>query len=77
MNSIIITVGSVTYALKLKKLLSRESIRSRLVKLSNTDDGLGCTHGLEIEEKDFYSAVVIMKRNEINYKIQSKKNDIF
>ena len=70
----IITVGSVTYAIKLKRLFSREGIPTRLIKIDATD--VGCTHGLEIPEKNFYSAVVIMKKYNVNYSIVAKNNDL-
>ena len=73
MNNIIVTVGSVTYAMKLRKLLLREGIQSRLVKVDNTTEGKGCSHGVEISESDFYSAVVIMKENRIAYSVYQGK----
>lgn len=77
MNSITVTVGSVTYALKLKKLLLREGIRSKLVKVDNTAEGVGCSHGVSINKSDFYSAVLIMKTNAFNYSVYSPKyNDL-
>ena len=69
MKSIIVTVGSVTFALKLQKLFLRAKIRSKLVKVDNTRTENGCTHGLMISESDFYQAVVIMKSNGINYSV--------
>lgn len=78
MNSIIVTVGAVTYALKLKKLLLREGIRSKLVKVDSTAEGLGCSHGLKLDTRDFYSVVLIMKTNGFNYSVYSpKSNDLF
>ena len=72
MKSIIVTVGSVTFALKLQKLFLRAKIRSKLVKVDNTRTENGCTHGLEIRESDFYQAVVIMKSNGINYSVYNQ-----
>ncbi len=72
MNSITVTVGGVTYALKLKKLLSRAGIRSKLVKVDNTEESLGCSHGLELYEADFYCAVMIMKENRFAYSVYKK-----
>ena len=69
LNNTIITVGSVTYAIKLRKLLSRAGIRSKLVKTERPGSKNGCTHGVEIDEKDFYHAVVVMKENGISYKV--------
>lgn len=70
LNNVTVTVGTVTYAIKLKKLLSRAGIRSRLVKAEGTTAGEGCTHGVEISSSDFLFAVVIMKENGIPYSVK-------
>lgn len=69
MNKIIVTVGSVTYAIKLRRLLIRDGIEARLVKVDNTAEKTGCSHGVEISGDDFYRAVVIMKENQIEYSV--------
>ena len=69
MNNTIVTVGSVTYAIKLRKLLSREGIQSKLIKVEDARGRLGCTHGVELKKTDFLSAVVIMRENDISYSI--------
>ena len=69
MNNITVTVGSVTYAIKLRKLLSREGIQSKLVKVEDVKGGLGCTHGVSLKTTDFLSAIVIMRENGINYSV--------
>lgn len=74
LNNIVITVGSVTYSIKLKRLFLREGISSSLIKLDTT--GSGCTHGLVIAESDFYSAVAIMRNQNIKYEVVKKENDI-
>lgn len=76
MNNIIVTVGAVTYAIKLRKLLSHGGIQSKLVKVEDSKGGLGCIHGVELRESDFLSAVFIMKENRIEYSIY-EKNDLF
>ena len=69
MNKTTVIVGSVTYAIKLKKLLRRVGIEATIVKHDNNENNLGCTYGVSIPESDFYSAVVIMKENNINYSV--------
>ncbi len=69
MESTIVTVGAVTYAIKVRKLLAREGVRSKLVKIERPGSKNGCTHGVEIDDNDFYRAVVIMKENGINYSV--------
>ena len=69
LNYITIYVDSVTYAIKLKKLLSRNGIESRLIKVEDKKGLSGCLHGVTINRSNFLSAVVIMKENNIDYTI--------
>ena len=71
-----ISVGSVTMTMKLRKLLTRAKIPSRLIKLNISEDNIGCTNGVEIYERDFYSAVMIMRDNGIAYKLEQNHNDL-
>ena len=73
MNKITVTLDSVTYAIKLKKLLSRSKIKSRIIKLSDREKLGGCAHGVEFNEEYFFDAVVIMKENGINYSLYTKQ----
>ena len=68
MNTNVITVGTVTYAIKLRKLLSRERIESELVKISDRNKG-GCTHGVRIDKKNLFRAVAIMREKGIEYSV--------
>ena len=72
MNKIIVTLGSVTYAIKLRKLLAREDIESELVKV-NTKETNGCTHGVKIDQKDLLRAVVIMREKGFEYSVFENK----
>lgn len=69
MNKITITVGSVTYAIKSRKLLSGNGIPSKLVKIDALLSKNGCTHGLEISKNHFLDAVMILKTNGIPYSV--------
>ena len=69
MRKIIITLNSVTIALKAKKLFEVHGISSRLLKLDTMKTSEGCTHGLEIDYKSFLDAVSILKNRNIAYSI--------
>lgn len=69
MNKTIVTVGSVTYAIKARNLLSRGGVRSKLVKVESKKSKNGCTHGVEFNTVDFYRAVVILKENNLSYSV--------
>lgn len=71
MNTTIITVGSVTYAIKAKKLLEREGVSASLIKMESSKDDGGCTHGIKINESYLYDAVAILKRMGIEYRVRN------
>jgi len=69
MKRITIMIGTPTYAVKAKNLLSRSGIKSRLVKLDGGEEGTGCTHGLEIYEEQLYSVASVLRERNISYRI--------
>ena len=69
MNTTTVTVGAVTYAIKLQKLLARAGIRTKMVKVESSDGDGGCTHGVEIYDENWLDAVYLMKENGIDYRI--------
>ena len=68
MKKIMITVGGVTYAIKLRKLLLRDGIESELIKISSSKSG-GCTHGVRIRDRDLFRAIGIMREKGIDYSV--------
>ena len=69
MNTTTITVGSVTYAIKIKKFLERNGINSMLVKIDSSKSEKGCTYGINIRTAQFYDAVALLKNNGIEYSV--------
>ena len=69
MRDTIITVGSVTYAIKCKKLLNKNGIRSKLIKVDPGINENGCTYGVEFPKESFYSAVSILRQENISYRV--------
>lgn len=68
MSKTVFVLDSVSYAIKLRRLLSRENIKSDLVKFVTHEHG--CTHGVEVSGLDFYRVIVILKENNISYRIK-------
>lgn len=64
-----IAVGSITYAVKARRLLARGGIKTRLIKLSSSESASGCAHGIVIASARFFDAVVILKENGIPYSL--------
>ena len=51
--------------MKLRRLLVRSGIKSKLVKVVNN----GCLHGVEINSIDFYNAIMIIREHGIEYSV--------
>lgn len=63
MNQGMILVGSVSYAMKAKRALSRNGIRVNIVK--DSENKAGCSYGLTFEEKDQFRIAAILSENGI------------
>jgi hypothetical protein len=68
----IIAIGSVTNAIRSRKLLSKSNIRSKLVKLDASKTITGCTYGLEVSERDLYSIFSLLRNEEIAYSLYNE-----
>ena len=69
MDKTVLVIGSVTYAIKARRVLSRAGIQSKVIKTDVTDKNSSCTHGIEITANDLYSAVVALKNAGISYSL--------
>lgn len=72
MSKVIITFDSVTYAAKAKKILNKNGIDARIIKLSFSSSYSGCTSGLELNVSDFLSAASFLRTSGINYGLLNK-----
>lgn len=72
MNKTTITVGSVTYAIKVRKLLERAGVKSKLIKVDSSKTKSGCTYGIELQPSFFYDAVNVLKNNGISYSVYNE-----
>ena len=69
MDKTTITVGSVTNAMKVKRLLQKKKIQSNVVKLDSSKTQNGCTHGIEFLSRDFYAVVMELRNSGIEYTV--------
>ena len=69
MNTTILTVGSVTIAMKVRKLLSKKGIRSKLIKVDASKATNGCSYGIKILSEVFYDAVILLRDAGIDYSV--------
>lgn len=65
----VITFESVTFAIKARKLLSRRNIKSNLIK---RDSKSGCSHGLLIDSRDYFSSVAVLRESGLRYFVNSE-----
>jgi hypothetical protein len=62
----IVTIGSLTYAQKAKRMLAAKGIHVRLIK---TDGGeAGCTYALAIPGASFFDAIAALRTSGIPYR---------
>jgi hypothetical protein len=69
LNKIILTVGSVTYAIKARKLLAGIGIPSELIKVDASLSDKGCNFGIKIPYVRFYDAIEELKARKIPYSV--------
>ena len=69
MKKLLLTVESLTYALKSRKLLSAEGINATVVKIDSSDSG--CTHALEIRYDELMSATRILGERGIYFRVKN------
>ena len=69
MKTLLLSVQSATFAFKAKKVFNRNNINCRIVKLDASKSKNGCTHGIEIAESDFWGAIMMLKKENIDYSV--------
>ena len=68
MKNDIITIPTVTLALKAKKLLSRQGIKASVINISDLKDKSGCAYGIEFDSAYYFSVISALRNSEIPYK---------
>ena len=66
MNNELILIGSITYAMKAKSVLSDNGIKTRIRKLQPRNRS-GCSYGLELPEGSLLTAASILRPLNIPY----------
>jgi len=69
LKKIILTVGSVTYAIKARKLLGAIGISAELIKVDASLSAAGCNFGIKIPYNRFLDAVNELKEKGISYSV--------
>ncbi len=69
MEQRILTLGTITRAIRARKLLAAGRIPSRMVKTAGTAAS-GCAYGLEVNATDLPAAMRILEENGMTYEWQ-------
>jgi len=72
LGNIVIALGAVTVAVKVKKILQHSGIKADLVRASSRAENSGCTYGIKISFPYFYDVIDIMKTHGISYSVLSE-----
>ena len=67
MQKRLIKIGSITYALKTKKVLAAIKVKVRIIKTSS--DSKGCAYSIEIPEEQLFTVIAELKRQGIDYEL--------
>ena len=67
MQKRLIKIGTITYALKIKKTLYSLGIRARVIRTSS--DSKGCAYSIEIPEENFLTVIAELKKQGIKYEL--------
>ena len=71
MDTTTITVGTLTYAIKARKLLLKKGVPTKLVKVDTMKSDNGCAYGIKLPSSYFYTAVMELKNNGIEYSVHT------
>ena len=66
MEQCVLTIGTVTGAIRARKLLGAAGIAARLIKRTGKQSG-GCAYGLEIRAADMQRAMHALKEGGISF----------
>ena len=69
MKKVKIALSSVTYAMKAKRYLWQNGIKTKLIRLEAAASQLGCTHGLELDASLFLDAAMHLRQAGYNYSL--------
>ena len=67
MEQCILTVGTVTRAIRARKLLAAQGISARLIKSVKRGNAGGCAYGIEVSPPDMQAATEILDAYHITY----------
>ena len=69
MGTTIMAIKGATEGIKARRALLREGIKSKLIKLDSARFNRGCGYAVEVKNTDFFSAVALLRRLDIDYTV--------
>ena len=73
MKKTTLSIGSATYAMKIRRLLINNGIDAELVKVGTIEDKATCNHGIEVNSSDMFAVAKILRDASIPYKVYGGK----
>lgn len=74
MADVKIVIGSITYAMKAKKIVNEYGITASVVKYEGLQHR-GCSYGIKIRYEQYMSVVGILSEHGIRHRIADKTDD--
>lgn len=65
-------IGSVTQAMKAKRLLSMHSIAADVVKFGNTNKNAGCVYGIHFSSTQKRNVINLLQKESIRFEISEE-----
>ncbi len=70
MHDYILLFGSVTYAMKAKRIFEREGVNCELQRISPREKS-GCSYGLRIDGGSLLHATMLLREASVPYRLQT------
>jgi len=74
MSDVKIVIGSITYAMKAKKIVNEHGITASVVKYEGLQHR-GCSYGIRIRYEQYMNVVGILNEHGIRHRIAEKTDD--
>ena len=64
-----LSFASLTYAMQARDLFVPRGIGANIIRLNSTDAAKGCSFGLELQRRDLPTAVSLLTKADIEYRV--------
>ena len=68
MDKILLGFESMTVAIKVRDILRRIEVDSKLIKVDGVSNG-GCQYGISIDRADYFKSIAELSRRKVEYRV--------